>query len=400
MYDDSVFRALGRDIEELDIPLDGAALVEAVGLIDRLSAKLAEAVGAFDAAGLWELDSAVSMTAWLRAHCDLTGSAAASLARTARTLRSLPVTAEAWREGSLSGGQVQAVLANVNDVAVELFAEHEAEVVPALAELSAGDTAMAMSAWAARAAALREDRESPEPKRAAHLSPMLDGRWRLDGSFDAEAGAIVAAAVGLATSPDAQGELRSAPERRADALTDICRHYLDHRGASPQGRRRPHLNVVVDYQELTAGGPGQVVGGGVLDGSEIRALLCDCEIHRVITDGRSVILDYGTATRTVAVALFAALALRDQRCRHPGCDRPVEWCEAHHVIPVLAGGETCLANLVLKCSRHHHIGHKPGWSEWLEPDGALVITDPRGRTYVSPPPGVLSPADSWPARAA
>ncbi|MCA1843242.1 MAG: HNH endonuclease [Actinobacteria bacterium] len=287
-----MFTALGREIEELDIPLDGAALVEALNLADRLAAKIADAMGAFDAASLWELDSAVSMTSWLRAHAGLTG------------------------------------------------------------------------------------------------------------SFDAEAGAVIAAAVGLATSPDAEGETRSAPERRADAFTDICRHYLDHRGASPQGRRRPHLNVVVDYATLTEGGPGQVVGGGVLDGSEIKALLCDCEVHRVITDGRSVILDYGTATRTVSAALFAALALRDQRCRHPGCDRPVEWCEAHHVIPVLAGGETCLANLVLKCSRHHHIGHKPGWSEKLEPDGTLVITDPRGRTYVSPPPGVLSLADAWSARAA
>jgi hypothetical protein len=102
----------------------------------------------------------------------------------------------------------------------------------------------------------------------------------------------------------------------------------------------------------------------------------------------------------VSAALFAALALRDQHCRHPGCDRPVEWCEAHHVVPVLEGGPTCLANLVLKCSRHHHIGHKPGWSEKLQSDGTLVITDPRGRTHVSPPPGVLSPAEHWPARAA
>src|SRR5205814_1081516 len=126
------------------------------------------------------------------------------------------------------------LLANVNDAAVALFAEHEAEVVPAIMELSAGDTAVAMATWAARAAALRDETESPEPKRSAHLSPMLDGRWRLDGSFDAEAGAVVAAALGLATSVDAEGEVRSAPERRADALTDICRHYLDHRGASPQ----------------------------------------------------------------------------------------------------------------------------------------------------------------------
>ena len=261
----------------------GPALVRALAVMDRLAAKVSEAVGAFDAAGLWELDASTSMVAWLRTHGGLSAASASSLARTARKLRSLPVVAGAWLDGSLSGGQVQAVTANVHDAAVELFAEHEAEVVPALTELSVPDMAMAMSAWAARAAALRDDKGSDEPVRSAHLSQTLDGRWRLDGAFDAEAGAVIAAAVGLAASPDAEGEARSAPERRADALADVCRFFLDHRGAMAQGRRRPHLNVVVDYDALLSGGPGRAVGGGLLDGAAMRALLCDCDVHRVVS---------------------------------------------------------------------------------------------------------------------
>jgi len=123
---------------------------------------------------------------------------------------------------------------------------------------------------------------------------------------------------------------------------------------------------------------------------QIAALLCDSEVNRVITKGRSAILDFGVATRVVSETLFAALVLRDRHCRHPGCDRPPKWCEAHHVIPVLQNGPTTLWNLVLKCSRHHHLGHKPGWSEKLEPDGTLQITDPSGRAFITHPPGVRS----------
>jgi hypothetical protein len=43
---------------------------------------------------------------------------------------------------------------------------------------------------------------------------------------------------------------------------------------------------------------------------------------------------------------------------------------------------------VLKCSRHHHIGHLPGWAEKLKPDATLVLTDPGGRTWETHPPGV------------
>jgi hypothetical protein len=66
-----------------------------------------------------------------------------------------------------------------------------------------------------------------------------------------------------------------------------------------------------------------------------------------------------------------------------GCDRGPEFCEAHHVVPVEAGGPTCLDNLVLACSRHHHRWHMPGWKLKLGTDGELHITDPNGRVYVS-----------------
>lgn len=165
--------------------------------------------------------------------------------------------------------------------------------------------------------------------------------------------------------------------------------YLDHQSAKPAGRHRPHLNVVVTAEALAGDGAGRLADGGLLPRSSVERLLCDCSVHRVLVDSASAILDYGRATRTVPAPLFNALVLRDQHCRHPGCDRPASWCDAHHVVHWLRGGETKLSNLVLKCNRHHHLGHQPEWSEVLHPDGTLELTDPGGRRHVSHPPGTL-----------
>jgi len=60
-----MFEELGTAIDTLDIPTDSAALAAVVGLRDRLDARISDAVATHDRAGLWELDGATSMTAWL-----------------------------------------------------------------------------------------------------------------------------------------------------------------------------------------------------------------------------------------------------------------------------------------------------------------------------------------------
>jgi len=112
----------------------------------------------------------------------------------------------------------------------------------------------------------------------------------------------------------------------------------------------------------------------------------DAELHRIVMAGRSTILDYGSAVRTVSPALWAALVVRDGHCRHPGCDRPPAWCEAHHVQFASRAGPTRLSNLVLACSRHHHLWHAEGWQLELGRDGALELMSPSGLQLTSQPP--------------
>jgi Phage integrase family/Domain of unknown function (DUF222) len=123
---------LAHAIDRLDLPVDSAMLTEAFALADRLNAKLLVAVGEHDAAELWRNDGATSMTAWLRHDTRRSGRDAAHGTKTARRLRQLPVTAAAHRNGTLSSGQVQAIVANLTDRTAGLFADHETALVPEL----------------------------------------------------------------------------------------------------------------------------------------------------------------------------------------------------------------------------------------------------------------------------
>jgi hypothetical protein len=246
-----MFEELGALIDQLDIPADGADLAAVMGLRDRLDARISDAVAAHDHAGLWELDGATSMTAWLADRAAMPRTRATATVTRARKLAHLPVTAAAWCDGVLSSGQVEAIAANLDPHTVALFANHETGMVPTLVDLSVRDVATAMAAWRDCATAHRHPQ--PEPAQALHLSRTLAGRWRLDANLGPETGELLATALRLAHSPDMDSEpARTAATRRGDALADICRHFLDHQHTHRGGRHRPHLNLVLDIDRYRA----------------------------------------------------------------------------------------------------------------------------------------------------
>ncbi|MFP5254572.1 MAG: DUF222 domain-containing protein, partial [Acidimicrobiia bacterium] len=217
--------------------------------------------------------------------------------------------------------------------------------------------------------------------------PTLDGRGRLDADLDPETLALMRTALRLAMAPYTAGDDAITPaEARADALNAILRHYLDHQQTKTGGRHRPHLNVIVTLQDLLNDGPGRTLEGMILDPATIKRLACDAGIHRIITDGKSSILDYGRTTRTIPPAVYTSLVVRDWGCRFPGCDRPADWTEGHHIQPWEHGGATDLSNLVLLCSKHHHRIHLKGWHIKLLPSGTVEVTMPDGTVRSSDPP--------------
>jgi hypothetical protein len=391
-------RAAGDAIGGLDIPVDGDAIAAVLALRDRLDARISDAVAAHDRAGLWELDGATSMTAWLVDRAAMPRPRAAATTSRARKL-ALPLTAGAWRDGVLSTGQVEAIASNLDADAAGLFADHEAALLPTLVDLPVRDVVTAMRAWSDCATADRDHK--PDAPHRLHLSRSLPGRWRSTPTSAPRPANCSPPPCASPKSPDADDEpARSAATRRADALGDVCRFFLDHQRARRAGRHRPHINLVLDverYRALATTG-ATTVDGTSLDRTTVERLLCDAALHRVLTQGRSAILDYGTATRTIPAALFNAVVVRDRRCRFPGCDRPAAWCEGHHVRPWLHGGPTQLANLVLVCSRHHHLLHRPRWNAKLLPDATLEVTDPQGWVLRSSTPPNADRAPPLPLR--
>jgi hypothetical protein len=124
-------------------------------------------------------------------------------------------------------------------------------------------------------------------------------------------------------------------------------------------------------------GHGDHHGPGRDDGSLAARLQTAAALLPPILGGApSQPLDLGRTTRVVTPAQRIALAVRDGGCMFPGCQRPLAWCEAHHLWHWLDGGPTDLANLLLLCRAHHRAVHDGGWQLARQPDGHLTATPP------------------------
>ncbi|MCL1801040.1 MAG: HNH endonuclease [Promicromonosporaceae bacterium] len=87
---------------------------------------------------------------------------------------------------------------------------------------------------------------------------------------------------------------------------------------------------------------------------DLRRLVCDCDIKRVVLGPDGQILDVGRTYRTAPTHIRTAVIARDKHCVFPGCEQPPERCEVHHALKHWAdGGETSAANSALLCFWHH-----------------------------------------------
>jgi Domain of unknown function (DUF222)/HNH endonuclease len=220
-----------------------------------------------------------------------------------------------------------------------------------------------------------EDEERRFDRRRLHLSATLDGMVRVDGELDPVTGQTVITALravedadvrspvghrpGEQHGPSADPDARAPAQRRADALGEICRQWLDLADRPLVSGERPHVVVTMDIASLErrAGRRRDLEDLGRIDGQTARQLACDANVTRVITEGSSQPLDVGRKTKVVPPALRRAVAVRDGGCAFPGCDRPSSWCDAHHVRHWADGGTTSIDNLVLLCRRHHRLVH-------------------------------------------
>ena len=97
---------------------------------------------------------------------------------------------------------------------------------------------------------------------------------------------------------------------------------------------------------------------------------------RVLLSQESLVIDIGRSKRVISGPARKALSARDGHCRWPGCERPASWCDGHHLVHWIDGGDTDLDNLVLLCRRHHRMLHEGGWQVIKTEEGELVTIAP------------------------
>ena len=228
--------------------------------------------------------------------------------------------------------------------------------------------------------------------RSLHLSAMLDGMGRIDGTLDPEGFALVREAIRAVSQP-CDDDTRTAAQRRADGMVTMARIVLENVEPVPgRKRRKPKVVATIDYDDLVASTGGGCVETDldrtVVPAETIRRMACDASVHRLVTGPQSTIVDYGRAQRVVSDSLFDVLALRDHGCRFAGCTTPASGCDAHHALHWLDGGETEPDNLPLVCWHHHHWLHEQHWS--IEPlgGGHFILIDPHGGAHPMRPPTI------------
>ncbi|MCZ7530392.1 MAG: HNH endonuclease [Acidimicrobiia bacterium] len=385
-------------LAEKDSPEVGPLGREYLDLLEeswRLDARLATTLAKLDSSGEWRLDGSATCQAWLRQHGRMTASAASSRVKTARRLRNLPRTAEAFAAGELSSDHVR-VIAHGTDVAesldgidrldveevARLVAEGEKVFIDAARSLDPTRLRRVVTHWrhAVEPQVVITDKTGRVCRRKLHMSQTLDGRFVIDGELDLEGGTVLQTALDALMQPGpTDTPRRTASRRRADALVELARQGLDGGRLPTAGGEKPHLSVLVYLETLEArtGAPAaEFDNGELLSGEATRRLACDAGISRIITDGTSQALDVGRRTPTIPPAIRRALVVRDRGCAWPGCDRPPGWCDAHHLHHWANGGDTRLDNLALLCRAHHTKLHEHRWTAELTDDGELEVKPP------------------------
>jgi hypothetical protein len=304
----------------------------------------------------------------------------------------MPATAEAFSQGELSPAKVK-MLAAAREVNPERFASDEETLVGIATDLDVATSARAVAHWKTRV----EPAKAADTWRRQHdarylsISPTLDGSVRLDGLLDPVAGETVLTAVKALTDHGrAPDDTRTETQRRADALTDLCRHYLDHPARPTFGGEKPHISLIVDLNTLShpeTSSAGEVVRSaaelsllGPITAASALRIACDSTISRIITNGPSQILEVGRKTRTIPPAIRKAIILRDKTCRWPGCRKPAPYCDVHHLLHWIDGGRTGQDNGLLLCGHHHILTHEHGYKItgnarnpiFTRPDGTII----------------------------
>jgi hypothetical protein len=128
--------------------------------------------------------------------------------------------------------------------------------------------------------------------------------------------------------------------------------------------------------------------GATLSAARARWVACDAGITRIVLGHDGLPMDVGREERIFPPQIRKAVEHRDRTCVFAGCEAPRWFCDVHHIVAWINGGDTALDNAALLCERHHtkvHHGFRverddtapPGRRRrTYRPDGSEILFHP------------------------
>ncbi len=192
---------------------------------------------------------------------------------------------------------------------------------------------------------------------------------------------------------DAEADTRTLAQIRADVFTDLLLTGTPDECIGGDGLSEIRATVQVTVPVLTMTGhsddPVLLAGYGPIDTDTARELAGGATgWERVLTSPvTGEVLAVERYRPQIALKRF--LRARDERCRFPGCRRPVWRCEIDHTKAASEGGPTCPGNTAHLCKRHHVLKTVAAWTVEQVSAGVLVWTSPTGRRHTDRPEPVI-----------
>ncbi len=241
----------GVDVVDLPDETVRSELLAALAGLNQLSAYVARLADSFDVRGGAETDGFRTARVWLSAFGRLSPAAASAWLARGRLLRTLPALAAAAGCGTVSAEH----LAKVQDLASRVGVDKLAPFDEILANLAAAAQPAEVAKACDRIAAhLDPDGPDPDPDGAFDRRELTLSRQGsmlyLRGRLDPEGAATLRTALEALMRPPAEGDLRTAGQRRADALIDLARLPLTAGQLPTVGGVLPSLGILLTPSTL------------------------------------------------------------------------------------------------------------------------------------------------------
>lgn len=321
----------------------------------HLDIEWTETLAAAESAGDHDVLGYPSMVAYLKHRMRMAGGRAHRYVKNARAALEHAATFSAWRHRQISADEAELMFR-----AAERMPDKYPEAENVLLEL-VGDgpeeTRKVLDYW-------RDDVDRPGVKlgledqlKRRHFDVTRRSNGMVAGEFSLPSleGEALLTSIDTLMPPPSDHDERTTTQRRADALGDLARAFLEGAQTPIVGGERPQLNIHVDLPGLRVepGGLHETEDGFVLDPFSVSQLACDASVSRIVFGPNSEVLDVGRKTRVIPAGLRRAVVARDRHCVAPGCRRSARWCDVHHIVSWAGGGETVIDNLCLLCRYHH-----------------------------------------------